>query len=155
MKKMHLMVFFALFVTGIGSGHANKEKEECDVKNAVVFENPRVFLPMGNKPTGGFVHIKNNCATEVELIFQKADGFKAVETHITVEEDGKMAMKRVESFKIAPKGALELVPRGKHLMLFEPTKKWKEGDTVDLTFTINKVTRTVAFPMISRMEKHH
>ncbi|MCX7978304.1 MAG: copper chaperone PCu(A)C [Bdellovibrionaceae bacterium] len=63
-------------------------------------------------------------------------------------------MKRVESFKIKPSETLELVPGGRHLMLFDPQRQFSEGEDVKLSFLINKTKKTVSFKMVPRVKKH-
>ncbi|MBN8538684.1 MAG: copper chaperone PCu(A)C [Deltaproteobacteria bacterium] len=127
---------------------------DCDLKTKVEFTEPRIFAPLkGSNATGGFAKIKNNCAEELELVFKSADGFKAVESHATVEENGRMAMKKTDSFKIKTGETLELVPGGKHLMFFDPQTEIKEGSEVKLTFTFNKKELSVPFKVIPRIKK--
>ena len=127
---------------------------DCDLKTKVEFTEPRIFAPLkGSNATGGFAKIKNNCVEELELVFKSADGFKAVESHVTVEENGRMAMKKTDSFKIKPGEVLELAPGGKHLMFFDPQTEIKEGSEIKLTFAFNKKDLIVPFKVIPRIKK--
>tara|TARA_B110001454_G_C12723218_1_gene435881 strand:- start:32 stop:484 length:453 start_codon:yes stop_codon:yes gene_type:complete len=127
---------------------------DCDLKAKVEFSESRIFTPLkGSNATGGFAKIKNNCAEELELVFKSADGFKAVESHVTVEEDGRMAMKKTDSFKIKPGETLELAPGGKHLMFFDPQTEITEGSEVKLTFIFNKKELSVPFKVVSRIKE--
>lgn len=129
---------------------------ECDLKSKIEFAESRIFAPLkGSNATGGFARVKNNCAEDVELIFKSAEKFKAVESHVTVEEGGRMAMKKTDSFKIKSGETLELAPGGKHLMFFDPQATIKEGDVIDLTFMMNSKEIKVPFKIVPRMEKAH
>jgi len=93
--KTYILLTLATFVV------TKTAYAECDLKTKIDFIEPRIFAPLkGSNATGGFAKIKNNCPEELELIFKSADGFKAVESHITVEENGRMAMKKTDSFKM-------------------------------------------------------
>lgn len=129
-------------------------KAECDFKAKIEITEPRIFAPLkGSNATGGFAKIKNNCAEPIELSLKSAEGFKAVETHVTVEESGRMAMKKIDSFKINPGETLELVPGGKHLMFFDPQISVNEGAEVKLVFSLNKKELTVPFKVVPRIKK--
>ncbi len=147
---MRTMILFATAILAF----AGTASAECDLKTKVEFSDPRIFAPLkGTNATGGFAKIKNNCTEELELAFKSAEGFKAVESHVTVEESGRMAMKKTDSFKIKPGETLELVPGGKHLMFFDPQTEIKEGSEVKLTFTFNKKELSVPFKVIPRIKK--
>ncbi len=125
---------------------------------ALKFQDARIFAPMkGSTITAGYVSIQNEGPAEVELSLKKVEKFKAFETHETVEEAGKMAMRKVDSFKIPAKGSLELQPGGKHLMLFDPTEAIKEGSSIKVHFLVNKKEEIVDFKVVSRTESaaHH
>jgi len=142
------------FLTAKVLSFANLSFADCDLKSKVEFTEPRIFAPLkGSNATGGFAKIKNNCAEELELSLKSAEGFKAVESHITVEEDGRMAMKKTDSFKIKSGETLELVPGGKHLMFFDPQVVINEGSEVKLVFSLNKKELTVPFKIVSRTKK--
>jgi periplasmic copper chaperone A len=129
-------------------------KAECDFKAKIEVTEARIFAPLkGSNATGGFAKIKNNCTESVDLTLKSAEGFKAVETHVTVEENGRMAMKKIESFKIKPGETLELVPGGKHLMFFDPQTAVNEGSEVKLVFTLNQKDLTVPFKVVPRIKK--
>jgi copper(I)-binding protein len=147
MKKYLLIMFMSSVFTQAAYA-------ECDLKTKIEFVEPRIFAPLkGSKATGGFAKIKNNCAEEMELVFKSAEGFKAVESHVTVEENGRMAMKKTDSFKIKSGETLELVPGGKHLMFFDPLTEVKEGSELKLTFSFNKQDLSVPFKVVPRIKK--
>jgi hypothetical protein len=146
--KTYLLITLATFVV------TKTAYAECDLKSKIDFIEPRIFAPLkGSSATGGFAKIKNNCPEELELVFKSADGFKAVESHITVEENGRMAMKKTDSFKIKSGETLELVPGGKHLMFFDPQTEIKEGSELKLTFSFNKKDLSVPFKIVPRIKK--
>jgi hypothetical protein len=126
--------------------------KKLDIK----FEDARIFAPLkGSNATAGYVNIKNDGTEEVTLILKKVEGFKAVETHETLEESGQMMMKKVESFKIAAGSTLELKPGGRHLMLFDPEKTMKEGSRLKVTFSVNGKDETISFKVIARTPSEH
>lgn len=104
----------------------------------VEFTGAKIFAPMkGSNTTAGYGVIKNISDKEVVLKIAKANPFKAVETHETTEKSGKMAMVKVDSFKIPAKGSLELKPGGNHIMLFDATREVKAGEDVVVQFMVD------------------
>ncbi len=143
-----------LLLTATVLSFTNLSFADCDLKSKVEFTDPRIFAPLkGSNATGGFAKIKNNCAEDFELSLISAEGFKAVESHITVEENGRMAMKKTDSFRVKSGEILELVPGGKHLMFFDPQKAIPEGSEIKLVFKLDKKELTVPFKVVPRMKK--
>lgn len=124
---------------------------EAKVKLNVNFTNPYIFLPLkGASATAGYVEIKNDGDKEVTLVLKSVEGFKAVETHETIEKNSQMIMQKVENFKIAAFTSLDLKPGASHIMLFEPNRTFKEGDKVQAIFTANGQEIKLPFKMVSR-----
>ena len=114
----------------------------------------------GSIATAGYVDITNNTEKEVKLTISKAAPFKAVETHETIEKDGRMSMRKIDHFSIPAKGALTLKPGGNHIMLFEPSNPVRSGDKINVEFMVNGKIEKVEFVVVPRMqhsthEKHH
>lgn len=146
---MKLILSTIVMILAVREAYAN-----CDLKTKVQFTEPRIFVPLkGSNATGGFAKIKNNCPEEIELALKSAEGFKAAESHVTVEVDGRMAMKKIDSFKIKTGETLELVPGGKHLMFFDPQTSIKEETEINLVFSLNKKELTVPFKVVPRIKK--
>lgn len=113
----------------------------------------KIFAPMkGSTATAGYAVIKNTSDKEVVLKVVKTEPFKAVETHQTKEKAGKMAMEKVESFKIPAQGSLELKPGGNHIMLFDPNREVKVGEELVVHFDIDGKTVESKFKVESRTE---
>lgn len=120
-------------------------------KSVLKFENAKIFAPLkGSNATAGYVDIKNTTDNEVEISLKEVEKFKAAETHETVEEAGKMSMKKVESFKIPSKGTLTLKPGGRHLMLFDPTDSISAGSNLIVKFLVNGKVESVKFKVTPR-----
>lgn len=125
-----------------------------EAKSSLKFENARIFQPLkGSNATAGYADIKNESDKEIEITLKLVEKFKAAETHETSEVDGKMSMKKVDSFKVPAKGTLELKPGGRHLMLFDPIEVIKENSSLKVVFMINGKEESFKFKVISRQEK--
>lgn len=116
------------------------------------FNDARIFAPLkGTNATAGYVVIKNEGKSDVTLTLKSVEKFKASETHETIEEAGKMAMKKVDSFIVPAGKELELKPGGRHLMLFDPTESIKEGQALVVSFLVNGKATDVKFKVIPRV----
>lgn len=142
-----LAAFISLSATPITARAATPS---ADLK----IENTRAYLPMkGGRATAGYAELKNEGGSDAQVSVISADGFKAAELHETFETDGKMGMRKIDHVTVKPKAQDSLVPGGKHIMLFDPTREFKEGETIELTLKVNDTTRKVAFKMVPRVPK--
>ncbi len=132
---------------------------KSDSKSAIVFSDAKVYEPIkGTTVTAGYALIENGSSEDISLTILEAKPFKAVEMHETVEKDGRMAMNKIEKFVIKSKNKLELKPGGNHIMLFEPSRNVKAGETLNIKFLSNGKEVTQAFKVVLRTEKveeHH
>ncbi|HMM41227.1 MAG TPA: copper chaperone PCu(A)C [Thermomicrobiales bacterium] len=102
---------------------------------------PGMGQGMGASSAGGtnsavFMVIENNSDTEQRLISAASDVATVVEIHETTMVDGTMRMRPVEGGIVVPaQGAVELKPRGLHVMLIGLNQELNEGDTIALTLT--------------------
>ncbi len=126
----------------------------------IKIENARIFLPMkGSNATAGYGKITNSSGKEVTFGFSKAEGFKAVELHESLEKDGRMAMQKIDALPIPAKGSAELKPGGHHLMLFDAAGEMKAGSSVNVTILVDGKPSVVPFKLAPReakpSEEHH
>lgn len=102
MKKIMLMVFCALFLTGCGDSSPNKKKTEGDPKQAVSTEQPQ-------KGTVSFPQTpqeKKYLDGDVEFTFYRSilaqnPDIKKLKLHIPKDEDKLSAKTMDESFRVA------------------------------------------------------
>ena len=149
MKHSLLFISF-LFCGSLLPNTVLAERE--DIK----FTEARIYTPLkGSNVTAGYVIIENNSKSARKLVLSGVEGFKAFETHETIEENGKMSMKKVDEYTIAPNSTLELKPGGKHLMLFDPLKKISDGDSLEVKFKIDGKEKSVKFKVVPRVTTDH
>ncbi len=119
--------------------------------NDLKVENAFLVLPnKGSKVTAAYVDFKNESNKELQIKISSADGFKAVEMHETIHEDGRASMRRIEDLKITANQKQSLKPGGLHIMLFEPAKELKEGEKLNLNFLVNAKDYKIAFVVKAR-----
>ncbi|MCP5180617.1 MAG: copper chaperone PCu(A)C [Pseudomonadales bacterium] len=77
----------------------------------------RALIP-GQDKTVGYVNVRNGGSAPVTLESAVAEGVRAIEFHATVNDNGMMRMRRLQTLIIAPGESVALEPGGRHLMLF-------------------------------------
>lgn len=111
------------------------------IENAWVAEAPPVSRVMV-----AYMIFRNSGSESIKLVKAESDSFKNVEFHETTEKDGVAGMVYHESLSIPAGSKIELQRGGLHLMLFDPNRPLKAGDTVNFTFTTGdgrSITKTV------------
>ena len=116
---------------------------ELIVENAWIAEAPPV-----SKVMVAYMTLRNSGEDPIEIIAAESDNYSSIEFHETVHEDGLAKMLRHGSLKILPKQSLQLKRGGRHLMLFNPTKRLKVGDIVTIQLTMkNNICQSISIPV--------
>lgn len=92
-----------------------------------------VWARAGKPNAAVFMKIKNDGAKERKIIAAKVDGMPRVELHDHIWEGDVMKMRKVDHLLIPAGGTIELMPGGKHVMLFDVGDKLQEGSSFKLT----------------------
>lgn len=82
----------------------------------------------------GYAKFVNTGSRPLRIQSIQSEAFAAVEAHETKMENGISTMRALSTLEIPAKGSLEFTPNGKHLMLMNPTRTFKKGDSAKLTF---------------------
>ncbi|MDX1974551.1 MAG: copper chaperone PCu(A)C [Rickettsiales bacterium] len=121
MKKS--LIALALLLTSTSLAHA----ADIEISNGWV----KPSMP-GKNLTAAFFDLKNNSGkTKVLRSVQASEG--VAEIHNTIEENGVMKMRHMDSVELPAGGSVSFKPRAKHIMLMELPQPLKEGDKVLLT----------------------
>ncbi len=92
--------------------------------------------PPSSKVMAGYMDIKNPTDTVLEITKVASADFSSIEIHRTVHEDGMARMLRQTGISVPANGSFELKPGGYHLMMFNPARAFKAGDSTQLIFTL-------------------
>ena len=76
--------------------------------------------------------LKNTADTPRTITRIDSPDFRDAQIHRTVVEDGVAKMLPVEQLQLPASGSVTLEPGGLHLMLFDPQRPLRDGDTVIL-----------------------
>ena len=104
---------------------------DLQIANAWIAEAPPT-----SKVMAGYMDIKNPSDTTLEITRVASADFSSIEIHRTVHEDGMARMLRQTGITVPANGSFELKPGGYHLMMFNPARAFKAGDSTQLIFTL-------------------
>ena len=144
-KKLVSLILFTLsFINPVFADKTGIE-ENLLFENAWIAEAPPV-----SKVMVAYMTVKNTGSKAIDIIRAESDLYSSIEFHETIHKDGMARMVRHDSLNISADNKLELKRGGPHLMLFNPTKRLKAGDTVNIQFTTNNnTTKTVTVAVLS------
>lgn len=131
--KFFVICKLLLFVC-IGQVNAS----QLQVTDAWIPEAPPVARVMA-----AYLTLNNPSDKNLTLTSVSSPDFKRVEMHRTENKDGMSRMVRQNNVEIPAKGRTEFKPGGLHLMLMQPKRAIKKGDTVMLVLTVDKQTLSV------------
>lgn len=123
--------FFAILSTGMFLSAAS-----AAVAGDLEVEAPWVALaPPGAQATAAFMEWHNNGDEPIDVVSADADGFRSVELHRSINEDGMHRMIRQERITVPAGGSVSLAPGGYHVMLIGIERQLEEGDVVTIQLT--------------------
>ena len=145
-----LLILSALIAyTGLAyTGHALAAQSDASnipltIDDAWIAEAPPV-----SKVMVAYMSIKNTGSEDLEIIHAESDVYSSIEFHETIHEDDMARMVRHDSLQIDAHSSIELKRGGPHLMLFNPVRRLKDGDNVEITLTLyNRQTITIFVPV--------
>jgi copper(I)-binding protein len=126
MKNIILSILFALiFSTAVFAAGT------LEVKDAWVRE-----APPGMKMTAGYMTFINDAAEDITVKGVTSPQFGYIEMHHTEMNGDRARMVEQDYIIVQGKSSFIFMPGSYHLMMMEPVKQLKEGDTVELEFSL-------------------
>lgn len=110
--------------------------------------------PPGAMASAVFMIMKNTSDKPEALVRASAPGFKEVQLHRSIEENGMHKMIEQKEIVVPAHGETALAPGGYHIMLIQPSEPIKAGMTVPVTLYFadgSKETLTVPVKKRSSM----
>lgn len=114
-----------IFLLTVGNAYAMDDLQVHD---------PWVRTAPPGSPMAGYFNLKNNGENAKHLVNADATGFGMTMIHQTVEEDGLMKMKHIDSIEVQSGSEIIFKPGSYHLMLMNPEKTLKPGEMVQVEF---------------------
>ncbi len=113
-------------------------------------------MPPGQPNTAAFMLVRNPADKDVKLTSATTSAASTAEFHThTMDAQGVMRMRAVESVTVAAKGQFEFKPGAYHIMLMGLNKPLTPADTVRLTLTDSEGQQhQLTLPVQSPVEDH-
>lgn len=141
-----VILFLSIFINSLNAGetiHQANDEKHLVIEDAWIAEAPPV-----SKVMAAYMRFNNSGEKAIEIIHAESELYSSIEFHETKQENGIARMIRHDTFNIPANNKLELMPGGPHMMLFNPTKRLTEGDTVSIKLTTNNnKIKTVTLPV--------
>ena len=104
---------------------AASEEAGISVRDAWVRE-----APPGVAMMAGYMALRNNGSRSQVLVAASSSGFETVMIHRTIVKDGIAGMVHASQIDLLPNASLIFAPGGYHLMLMNPKRTLRAGDSV-------------------------
>ena len=141
-----LILFLSSFINSIYAGettHDTNHEKHLVIEDAWIAEAPPV-----SKVMVAYMRLKNTGVKTIEIIHAESELYSSIEFHETIHKNGIARMIRHDNLDIPANNKLELKPGGPHMMLFNPIKRLKEGNTVNIKLTTkNNKIKIVTVPV--------
>jgi copper(I)-binding protein len=109
--------------------------------------------PPASTVLAAYMVLKNTTDTPRTVTRIDSPDFRNSQIHRTVMENGIAKMLPVERLELPVDGSVVLEPGGLHLMLFEPQRTLRDGDTVVLVIHVdNGDSVTVDAPVVRKTD---
>jgi hypothetical protein len=83
-------------------------------------------------PSAAYLTLHNDGGAADTLLGARTEAARVVELHQSIDDDGVMRMRPVDSLAVPAGGTVALAPGGYHFMLIDVTRSLASGDTVAL-----------------------
>ncbi len=120
------------------------------IEHAWVAEAP----PM-SKVMAGYMKVKNDSNTTVNIISATSPSFERIEFHQTQYKNDLAQMRKLEQLSIAANAELKLEAGSIHMMLFKPSKRLKAGDKVSYIFNLDNGKSISAIASVKKLSNKH
>jgi len=122
----------------------------------VVTEASIHLSPMSSIPSAGYMTIQNKSQNEISIQALSSDHFEKVEWHETVISTDGIAKMRMEKKPVIPAlSKVVLKRRGKHLMLYQPSKDIETKSEINLIFKLSSGLQQRFPAQIHQHKKSH
>ncbi|SEH93274.1 DR1885-like metal-binding protein [Bathymodiolus azoricus thioautotrophic gill symbiont] len=111
----------------------------------ITIDDPWVRSAPPNAPIlGAFMEIFNHSDGDIKLLSANTNGYKRLELHKTVPQDGMMKMIKQDFMLISAHSKLTLKPGSWHIMMIKPNEVPREGDSVAIKLVFdNGLSKTI------------
>lgn len=94
--------------------------------------------PPAARVLAAYAAFRNASAQEDALVAVKTEVADRVEIHTMALRGGVMRMQPIPFLAVPAKGTARLEPGGAHLMIYDPKRALRDGETVPMTFVFRR-----------------
>ena len=116
---------FVCLVSALPLVCAASEEAGVSVRDAWIRETPP-----GMSVMAGYMALRNNTSRLQELVAASSSGFESAMIHRTIVKDGIAGMAHLSQIGLPPNANFIFAPGGYHLMLMNPKRTLRAGDSV-------------------------
>ena len=116
---------FAALMLALTLIAAASEEAGVSVRNAWVRESPPGVAMMA-----GYMALQNNTSRSQVIVAAHSSDFETVMIHRTIVKNGMAGMEHAPQVELAPNASLIFAPGGYHLMLMNPKRTLRAGNSV-------------------------
>ena len=116
---------FVCLVSALPLVCAASEEPGVSVRDAWIRETPP-----GMSVMAGYMALRNNTSRLQVLVAASSSGFESAMIHRTIVKDGIAGMAHLSQIGLPPNTKLIFAPGGYHLMLMNPKRTLRAGDSV-------------------------
>ena len=116
---------FAALILALTLIAAAGEEAGVSVRNAWVRESPPGVAMMA-----GYMALQNNTSRSQVIVAAHSSDFETVMIHRTIVKNGMAGMEHAPQIELAPNASLIFAPGGYHLMLMNPKRTLRAGNSV-------------------------
>lgn len=150
LRRGILLGFHALFLS-VGCLNAyGQEQNQLVIENAWINETPP-----NAKVAAGYLLIDNRSSRKVELVEITSPSYEKIEIHRSVMRNNTAKMQKQTLIAIDARQSFQFKPGEYHLMLYDPVKSFKQGDSVNLVFYFSDETTVTVVAEIRRLATQH
>lgn len=135
--RLTLAIALLIAATPVWAGSACRG---LAVSGAWIAEAPPVATVLA-----GYAVLVNNGNRPLRIDGAGSKDFGAVQIHEMSMDGGVMRMRELKQIEVPAHGRIELAPGGTHLMLLEPKRALKAGDSAALTLRCGGARREAKF----------
>ena len=142
--------FLTVFLVSLFFSHTAVAESSLTFDGAWIAE-----APPSSRVMVAYMEIKNSGDQITKIVSATSESFKRISFHQTKQENDMAKMKHLDTLTIPAKGKLVLQAGSHHIMLFNPVKKLKAGDKVNLDLKLeNGDTVKLTVPVKKQQMDH-
>jgi len=154
-------ILFALMALAnfASANAAHPAHQDSHSNHKITITDPWIRSAPANAPALGlFMEISNNTDQNIKLVSAHVEGYKRIELHRTVSNNGMMKMIRQDFMPIPAQGELHLKPGSWHIMLIGPNRVPSKNEKIMASLKFNNGSTQTIHALVRKgkmMMKHH